>query len=81
MKDHNDNVLHAVERVSARLSQLETRTRQLENAVEDMKESLEYNHGKTDAKLRELENLLREVFQLQLSQICDYILVVPGYAN
>ncbi|KAF8005918.1 hypothetical protein BT93_K0259 [Corymbia citriodora subsp. variegata] len=61
MKEHNDKVLHAVEGVSARLSQLETRTRQLENAVEDMKESLEYNHGKTDGKLRELENLLREV--------------------
>ncbi|KAI6675388.1 hypothetical protein NL676_003294 [Syzygium grande] len=61
MKEHNDEVLHAVEGVSARLSQLETRTRQLENTVDDMKESLEYNHGKTDGKLRELENLLREV--------------------
>lgn len=78
MKEHNDEVLHAVEGVSARLSQLETRTRQLENAVDDMKESLEHNHGKTDGKLRELENLLREVFQLQLSQICDDIIVVPG---
>ncbi|XP_010037529.2 vegetative cell wall protein gp1 [Eucalyptus grandis] len=61
MTEHNDTVLHAVEGVSARLSQLETRTRRLENAVDDMKESLEYNHGKTDGKLRELENLLREV--------------------
>lgn len=77
MKEHNDKVLHAVEGVSARLSQLETRTRQLENSVEDLKVSFEYNQGKTDGKLRELENLLREVFQLQLSQICDDIIVVP----
>uniref|UniRef100_A0A5B7BUF4 Putative proline-rich receptor-like protein kinase PERK10 isoform X1 n=1 Tax=Davidia involucrata TaxID=16924 RepID=A0A5B7BUF4_DAVIN len=61
MKDHVNNLLHAVDGISARLSQLETKTRQLENAVDDLKDSTEYNHGRTDGKLRQLENMLREV--------------------
>ncbi|KAI4374590.1 hypothetical protein MLD38_012570 [Melastoma candidum] len=61
MKESNADVLHAVEGVSARLSQLETRTRRLENSVEELKDSMECNQGKTEGKLREIEGLLREV--------------------
>lgn len=64
MKEHTAEVLQAVEGVSARLTQLESRARKMENSIDDLKESLNSYHGKTDGKLRELENLLREVFLL-----------------
>ena len=62
MKKHADNILHALEGVSARISQLESRTRHLENSVDDLKISAGNNHGSTDGQLRQLENILREVF-------------------
>ncbi|TQD77658.1 hypothetical protein C1H46_036797 [Malus baccata] len=61
MNQHFGNLLHAVEGLSARISQLETRLRRLENSVDDFKDSTEINHGKADGKLRQLENMLREV--------------------
>uniref|UniRef100_A0A2P2IX73 WW domain-binding protein 11 isoform X1 n=1 Tax=Rhizophora mucronata TaxID=61149 RepID=A0A2P2IX73_RHIMU len=61
MKKHVDNLLHALEGVSARLTQLESRTRHLEGSVDDLKVSVGNNHGSTDGKMRQLENILREV--------------------
>uniref|UniRef100_A0A5B6ZB85 Putative transcriptional regulator DEF1 isoform X1 n=1 Tax=Davidia involucrata TaxID=16924 RepID=A0A5B6ZB85_DAVIN len=61
MKNHADNLFHALEGVSARLSQLESRTRHLENSVDDLKVSVGNNHGSTDGGMRQLENILREV--------------------
>ncbi|KAJ0447268.1 hypothetical protein HanRHA438_Chr17g0809501 [Helianthus annuus] len=84
MKKHADNLLHALEGVSARLSQLETRSRNLENSVDDLRTSVGNNHGNTDGKLRQIENMIRDVqsgvqvvkdkqeileAQLQLSQV------------
>lgn len=61
MKKHMENLLHVVEGVSARLTQLETRTHHLENSMDDLKLSVGNNHGNTDGKLRQMENILREV--------------------
>ncbi|KAK7381423.1 hypothetical protein VNO78_34099 [Psophocarpus tetragonolobus] len=61
MKKHMENMLHVLEGFSARLTQLETRTHHLENSVDDLKVSVGNNHGSTDGKLRQLENILREV--------------------
>ncbi|XP_010551915.1 PREDICTED: actin cytoskeleton-regulatory complex protein PAN1 [Tarenaya hassleriana] len=61
MKKHADNLLHAMEGLSARLTQLETRTRNLENLVDDLKVSVGNSHGSTDGKMRQLENILLEV--------------------
>ncbi|CAN8256316.1 unnamed protein product [Cochlearia groenlandica] len=61
MKKHVDNLLHAMEGVSARLTQLETRTRNLENLVDDVKVSVGNSHGNTDGKMRHLENIMLEV--------------------
>ncbi|XP_058091920.1 pollen-specific leucine-rich repeat extensin-like protein 2 [Magnolia sinica] len=61
MKKHADNLLHALEGVSARLSQLETRTRNLESSVDDLKATVGNNNGSTDGRLRQLENILKEV--------------------
>ncbi|KAF8378249.1 hypothetical protein HHK36_029588 [Tetracentron sinense] len=61
MKKHSDILLHAIEGVSARLSQLESRTHHLESTVDELKVSVGNNHGNTDGKLRQLENILREV--------------------
>lgn len=61
VKKYADNLLHAIESVSARLSQLETRSRQIEDFVVKLKLSVDNNHGNTDGKLRLVENILREV--------------------
>ncbi|KAI4366874.1 hypothetical protein MLD38_022684 [Melastoma candidum] len=61
MKMHTDNLLHALEGVSARLTQLETRARNLENSVDDLKVSVRNIHGSSDGKTRHLENILKEV--------------------
>ena len=61
VKKYADNLLHTLEGVSSRLSQLESRTRHLESSVDDLKDTLGNNSGSTDGKLRQLENILREV--------------------
>ncbi|KAI3848521.1 hypothetical protein MKW92_015545 [Papaver armeniacum] len=61
VKKHADDLLHAIEGVSARISQMESRTRNLENSVDDLKASIETNNGSTEGKLRLLDNVLREV--------------------
>ena len=61
MKEHVDVLLHSVEFLSTRVSQLESKTHQIEDVVDDIKESLELNQGITDGKLREMKNILVEV--------------------
>ncbi|KAL6011449.1 hypothetical protein ACLOJK_001897 [Asimina triloba] len=61
MKKHTDNLLHALEGVSARLSQMESRTQRLESSVDELKTTIANNHGSIDGKLRQMENTLREV--------------------
>ncbi|PNY17620.1 hypothetical protein L195_g014368 [Trifolium pratense] len=61
MKKHMDNLHHVLEGVSARLTQVETRTHNLESSMDDLKVTVGNNHGITDGKLRLLENILREV--------------------
>ncbi|KAK8928501.1 hypothetical protein KSP39_PZI017208 [Platanthera zijinensis] len=61
VKKYTDILLHALEGMSSRLSQLESRTCILENSVDDLKVSNGNNYGSTDGKLRQLENILREV--------------------
>lgn len=62
IKEHVGSVLHEVSGLSARVTQLESRMRRVENSVDDLKVAIEYNYGKTDGKLRELDNIMREVF-------------------
>lgn len=61
VKKYADSLLSALEGVSSRLSQLESRTRHLETSVDDLKLTIGNNAGSTDGKLRQLENVLREV--------------------
>ncbi|XVE84010.1 hypothetical protein DITRI_Ditri16bG0134500 [Diplodiscus trichospermus] len=61
MKKHTDSLMVMLEGVSARLTQLESRTHHLENSVDDLKVSVGNHHGSTDGKMRQLENILREV--------------------
>ncbi|KAK8566045.1 hypothetical protein V6N12_059587 [Hibiscus sabdariffa] len=61
MKKYTDNLLHMLEGVAARLTQLESRTSNLEASVDDLKLSVGNNHGSTDGKMRQLENILKEV--------------------
>lgn len=62
IKEHMDTLLHAVGGLNARVTQVETRTRQLEDAVDELKDSVEFNGGRTEGKLRDLHNILEEVF-------------------
>ncbi|XP_022752236.1 zinc finger CCCH domain-containing protein 41-like [Durio zibethinus] len=61
IKNYTDNLMHMLESVSARLTQLESRTRHLETSVDDLKVSVGSNHGSADGKMRQLENILKEV--------------------
>ncbi|XWS32744.1 hypothetical protein CRYUN_Cryun22dG0015800 [Craigia yunnanensis] len=61
IKKHTDNLMHMLEIVSARLTQLESRTRHLETSVDDLKVSVGNSHESTDENLRQLENILKEV--------------------
>ncbi|CAI9111484.1 OLC1v1011712C1 [Oldenlandia corymbosa var. corymbosa] len=61
MKKYADNLMHGLDSVSARLSQLESRTRHLENSLDELKVSVGTNHGSSDGRMRQLENILREV--------------------
>ncbi|KAB5521096.1 hypothetical protein DKX38_025415 [Salix brachista] len=61
MNKFSDNLLHALEGVSARLTQLESRTRHLENSVDDLKMSVGNNHESTQGNMIHLHNILREV--------------------
>ncbi|GMI98171.1 FLOE3 [Hibiscus trionum] len=61
MKKHTDNLMHVLEGVGARLTQLESRTSNLETSVDDLKVSIEHNHGSTDGKMRHLEKILKKV--------------------
>ncbi|XP_057796506.1 altered inheritance of mitochondria protein 3-like [Salvia miltiorrhiza] len=61
MKKHMDNLIHAIDNMSSRLSQLETRSRNLEHSIDDLKTSVGNNHGAIDGKMRLLENILTEV--------------------
>ncbi|KAI3520745.1 hypothetical protein L1887_10195 [Cichorium endivia] len=61
VKKHTENLVNVLEGVSARLSQLENKSRQLENSVDDLKASSANNHGSTDGKLSQIENIIREV--------------------
>ncbi|KAA8530208.1 hypothetical protein F0562_004917 [Nyssa sinensis] len=61
MKKYVDDMLHALEGISARLSQLESRICHLENSVDDLKLSVGNNHGSTEGGMRQLENILRKV--------------------
>ncbi|KAG5039240.1 hypothetical protein JHK82_011400 [Glycine max] len=70
-KKHKENMLHVLAGASARLTQLETRTHHLENSVENLKVSVGNNHGSTDGKLRQLANILGEVFSASLLSPVD----------
>lgn len=66
MKMYIESVLHAIDGLSARLSQMESRTRHLEHSVDELKVSVGNSHGSTDGKMRQLENILLEVFTCSL---------------
>ncbi len=62
MKKYADNLLHVLEGMSGRLSQLEFNSQHIEYTVGELKVESADNHGAADGKLRSLENMIREVF-------------------
>uniref|UniRef100_A0A2P2Q3F7 Uncharacterized protein LOC8278314 n=1 Tax=Rhizophora mucronata TaxID=61149 RepID=A0A2P2Q3F7_RHIMU len=70
MKEHTDILLHSIKGLSARVLQMESRTVLLENAVEDLKDVIEFYHGKTERKQRDLESILTEV-QVDINDLKD----------
>ncbi|KAH8974684.1 hypothetical protein BDL97_01G114200 [Sphagnum fallax] len=61
MKKYADNLLHVLEGMSGRLSQLEFNSQHIEYTVGELKVESADNHGAADGKLRSLENMIREV--------------------
>lgn len=76
MKKYADNLLHVLEGISARLTQLETRTCNLESSVDDLKVSIGNNHGSTDGKMRQMENILREVSSSLIFSVSAHLLKI-----
>lgn len=65
VKKYADNLFHALEGVGSRLTELESQTHQLESSVDGLKVMIGNHNGTTDGKLRQLENVLREVCLLE----------------
>ncbi|EPS66622.1 hypothetical protein M569_08156, partial [Genlisea aurea] len=61
MKKYMDDLSHSVDTITARLSQLDTRTHKIENAIEDLELSIDNKHAITDVKMTALENIMNEV--------------------
>ncbi|XP_024025327.1 uncharacterized protein LOC21397693 [Morus notabilis] len=61
MEEHSKNLLHVMEGLNVRMCQLESRTRKIEDSVDELKDSSEFNHGWTEGKLTQLENILTEI--------------------
>ncbi|XP_065042225.1 pollen-specific leucine-rich repeat extensin-like protein 2 [Musa acuminata AAA Group] len=61
VKRYADNLMNALEGVNSRLLQLENRTHHLENSVDELKVAIGNNNGSTDGRLRQFDNILREV--------------------
>lgn len=64
MKEQSETLLRVVEGLSLRLCKVESKTRQVEHSIEDLKDSTKYHYGRTEGKLREIENILRGVILL-----------------
>lgn len=81
MKEQTDNFLHVVDALITRLSQLGSRTCNIESSVDELKGSTEYHNERTNGQLRQLENTLREVLitvsmPSELSSSCFHHLLV-----
>ncbi|GAB2269796.1 hypothetical protein Dimus_004714 [Dionaea muscipula] len=61
IKEHVEDLLHAIEGVSARVTQLESKERHLEQTMYDLKGMVEFVYAGTEVKLRHLENIMGEV--------------------
>ncbi|CAL9137961.1 unnamed protein product [Musa acuminata var. zebrina] len=61
VKRYADNLMNALEGLSSRLSKIESRTHHMENSVDELKVAIENNNGSTDGKLKQIENVLKEV--------------------
>lgn len=64
VKRYADNLMNALEGLSSRLSKIESRTHHMENSVDELKVAIENNNGSTDGKLKQIENVLKEVWLL-----------------
>ncbi|KAJ8465238.1 hypothetical protein OPV22_027790 [Ensete ventricosum] len=69
VKRYADNLMNALEGLSSRLSKIESRTHHMENSVDELKVAIGNNNGGTDGKLKQIENVVKEVHSgLQILQ-------------
>uniref|UniRef100_A0A7N0TJ09 DUF1421 domain-containing protein n=1 Tax=Kalanchoe fedtschenkoi TaxID=63787 RepID=A0A7N0TJ09_KALFE len=61
MDEHVGKMLHVVESLSLRLSEMDSKSSQLETSVDQLNGSLKWQHERTHEKLRQLEGILKEV--------------------
>lgn len=64
VKRYADNLMNALEGLSSRLSKIESRTHHMENSVDELKVAIENNNGSTNGKLKQIEDVLKEVWLL-----------------
>ncbi|KAK4264375.1 hypothetical protein QN277_025563 [Acacia crassicarpa] len=61
MKGHVGRVLRAAHVISAQITRLENSSNQFEGLIDNLKDSTEFYHKKTERRLRELEDMMTEV--------------------
>lgn len=67
IKSYFGSILSVLKKMDSRFSDFEDRTCYLETSVNELKKSFANNAGATDGKLRQLENILREVGTIHYS--------------
>lgn len=61
MKEHTNHLLRAAYGINAQITQLEARTRQLEGLIDNLKDSTEFYHRRTERRLGAVEDMMTEV--------------------
>lgn len=64
MKGHIGHLLRAAHVVSAQITRIEDGSNQLEGLIDNLKNSTEFYHRKTERRLRELEDMVTEVLSV-----------------
>lgn len=65
MKEHFNHVLRAAHGINAQIIQLESRTRQLQGLIDNLKDSTEFYHRRTERRLGEVEDKMTEVLSFK----------------
>lgn len=73
MKEHANRPLRAAHGISRKITQLENRTSQLEGLIDNLKDTTEFYHRRSERRLREVEDMMTEVLCAKFSNFLLHI--------